>query len=108
MTCEVYTVKVFDDRTEWHQNGKLHRLDGPAIECADGDKEWWVDDKWHRLDVIGRKLRSKRHANERRLDEASAFWAGAFHFASRQSQIMRPRMRTTVDRSSRVSTMMGS
>ena len=22
-----------------------HREDGPAIEYADGDKEWWVDDK---------------------------------------------------------------
>ena len=22
--------------------GKLHRVDGPAYECADGTKEWWV------------------------------------------------------------------
>jgi hypothetical protein len=27
-----------------------HRIDGPAIEWADGDKEWYVDDKLHRLD----------------------------------------------------------
>jgi phage gp46-like protein len=27
-----------------------HRLDGPAIECADGDRAWWLDDKLHRLD----------------------------------------------------------
>ena len=25
-------------------------LDGPAVEWADGTKEWWVDDKLHRLD----------------------------------------------------------
>ena len=28
----------------------LHRLDGPAIECAEGHKQWWVDGKLHRLD----------------------------------------------------------
>jgi len=27
-----------------------HRLDGPAVEYADGSKEWYVDDKRHRLD----------------------------------------------------------
>ena len=27
-----------------------HRLDGPAIEYADGRKEWWIDGKLHRLD----------------------------------------------------------
>ena len=28
----------------------LHRLDGPAVEWADGSKAWWVDGKRHRLD----------------------------------------------------------
>ena len=27
-----------------------HRLDGPAVEWADGGKAWWVDGKRHRLD----------------------------------------------------------
>ena len=35
---------------EWWVEGKLHRLDGPAVECANGDKEWWVKGKFHRLD----------------------------------------------------------
>ena len=34
----------------WHQDGKLHRTDGPAIEAADGTKEWWNDGLWHRTD----------------------------------------------------------
>ena len=29
---------------------KLHRLDGPAIEWADGSKAWCVDGQRHRLD----------------------------------------------------------
>lgn len=27
-----------------------HRLDGPACEWANGDKEWWVNAQRHRLD----------------------------------------------------------
>jgi len=29
----------------WYVDDKLHRLDGPAIEDADGDKAWYVDGK---------------------------------------------------------------
>ena len=25
-------------------NDKRHREDGPAVECANGSKEWWVND----------------------------------------------------------------
>ena len=27
-----YHVTVYDNRTDWCQNGKHHRIDGPAIE----------------------------------------------------------------------------
>src|SRR3972149_2994041 len=27
-----------------------HRLDGPAVECADGTKTWWINGKRHRAD----------------------------------------------------------
>ena len=33
----------------WYLDGKLHRIDGPAVECADGGKEWYVDGKRHRV-----------------------------------------------------------
>ncbi len=32
------------------KNGKLHRENGPAVECADGTKSWWVNDERHRED----------------------------------------------------------
>ena len=35
---------------EWYVEGKLHRLDGPAVEWTDGFKAWYVEDKLHRLD----------------------------------------------------------
>ncbi len=34
----------------WHLKGKLHRIDGPAIERADGSKEWYLNGNLHRTD----------------------------------------------------------
>ena len=34
----------------WHQEGKLHRLDAPAIEYANRNKLWYQEGKLHRLD----------------------------------------------------------
>ena len=34
----------------WYQNGKAHRLDGPAIICSDGYKAWQKNGKFHRED----------------------------------------------------------
>ena len=34
----------------WYQNSKFHRLDGPAVEYADGDNFWYQNDICHRLD----------------------------------------------------------
>jgi len=34
----------------WYVDDKLHRLDGPAIEGTNRYKEWYVDGKRHRLD----------------------------------------------------------
>ena len=46
-----YTVKVHDGRTkEWYLNGKRHREDGPAYECASGHKYWYLNGKRHRED----------------------------------------------------------
>lgn len=32
----------------YYKEGKLHREDGPAVECSDGTKEWWVNGELHR------------------------------------------------------------
>lgn len=35
----------------WHKNdGLLHRVGGPAVEWADGSKQWLVNGQRHRLD----------------------------------------------------------
>jgi hypothetical protein len=30
---------------DWYHDDKLHRLDGPAIERANGSKGWWINGK---------------------------------------------------------------
>ena len=32
---------------EWSRNEKLHRIEGPAIEHADGSKEWYLNGERH-------------------------------------------------------------
>ena len=34
----------------WYQNGQRHRLDGPALELSDGTQEWFQNGQRHRLD----------------------------------------------------------
>ena len=35
---------------EWWVNGQLHRIGGPAREGADGHKEWWINGGRYRLE----------------------------------------------------------
>jgi len=47
----IYTVQVDDcGSKEWLLDGKRHRIDGPAVEYADGTKVWYQDGKRHRVD----------------------------------------------------------
>jgi hypothetical protein len=43
-------VEWADGDREWYIDGKPHRMDGPALEWTDGGKSWYVDGKLHRLD----------------------------------------------------------
>jgi len=37
-----YVVTIYTNGDKyWHQNGEYHRLDGPAVDCADGYKAWY-------------------------------------------------------------------
>ena len=47
---EEYIVRVFEDKTVWYQNEKLHRINYPAIEYTGGDKIWYQNGKCHRTD----------------------------------------------------------
>ena len=58
-----YTVKVDGYGTKhWYLNGKRHREDGPAIEYANGDKEWCLngnllsEKEWEKRTKMTRKI----------------------------------------------------
>jgi len=34
----------------WYKEGKRHRENGPAIECRNGSKEWYKEGRCHRID----------------------------------------------------------
>ena len=40
-----YKLHENGDKTWKNPAGQYHRTDGPAIERADGTKEWWFKDK---------------------------------------------------------------
>jgi len=42
-------IEYADGTKQWRQNGKFHRVDGPAIEYANGSYEWWLKGKQHRV-----------------------------------------------------------
>ena len=47
---------------EWHEklwydlNSKYHRLNGPAIECANGSKQWFIDGKKYTEEEFNKKI----------------------------------------------------
>ena len=47
-----YKVTVDEEGTvKWYnENGQLHREDGPAVEYADGGRQWYLNDQLHRED----------------------------------------------------------
>jgi len=48
-----YRVEVDNEKTVfWYKwkTGELHREDGPAVEWADGNKQWYLNNECHRID----------------------------------------------------------
>jgi len=43
-----YTTTSSGDKYWFTENGLLHRDDGPAVEYANGDKQWYVNGFRHR------------------------------------------------------------
>ena len=43
-------VEYADGRRAWYQNGRPHRTDGPVIEYPDGYRAWYQNGLLHRLD----------------------------------------------------------
>ena len=51
----------------WFVNGKLHRLDGPAIERVDDHNEWWVNDKGYSEEDFNRLFGRYKNLEDRQV-----------------------------------------
>lgn len=43
MSKSTMTINIFGNKIWRNENGKYHRLDGPAIELTCGTKEWYIN-----------------------------------------------------------------
>ena len=43
-------IECADGTKSWYLNGKRHRTDGPAVEWSDGSKTWYLNGRLHRTD----------------------------------------------------------
>ena len=43
-------IEYLNGSKAWYINGELHRTDGPAKELSDGHKAWYLHGKRHRVD----------------------------------------------------------
>ena len=43
-------IDAYGNKRYYLSNGSLHRTDGPAFECINGDKKWYFNGNRHRED----------------------------------------------------------
>jgi hypothetical protein len=43
-------LNIHSAKCWYNDNWEFHREDGPAIECYDGSKEYYINGKLHRID----------------------------------------------------------
>ena len=91
-----YTVRVCESYTEWYQNGRHHRLDGPAIEWSDGGKSWYQNGERHRVDAPAIEYSNGdkywyQNGNLHRLDGPAVKYAdGSVQYWENGKQISNP------------------
>ena len=58
-----YNKKEIDNNgtVRYYLNGRLHRTDGPAIERADGYKEWYINGKKYSEQSFNEYIESKKN-----------------------------------------------
>jgi hypothetical protein len=77
---------------EWRNSeGELHRTDGPAVERADGSREWYLNGLLHREDGPARELANSRRAwyqngQLHRTDGPAVEWASGTRMWCRNGQ----------------------
>jgi hypothetical protein len=53
-------VECINGDKAWFLNGNLHNKDGPAIEWGSGSKEWWINSTKYTEQEYKYKMRSRK------------------------------------------------
>jgi len=71
-----YFIEIdnFGNKFWRNKDGEFHRLDRPAVEFADGDKQWWKKGNLHRTDGPAIELGSYK-----------AWWKNGIKFPDKDS-----------------------
>lgn len=83
-----YKVDAFGNKFWYNENGKLHRGDGPAIECASGSRWWFTNGKRHRENGAaieysngekawfyhGKRIKCRSQEEFEKIIKLKAFW----------------------------------
>lgn len=65
MSDIIYVEIAKDGSKFYYKNNNLHRVDGPAIEYSDQDKEWWYN---------GKRMDCTTQAEFEKLVNLKGFW----------------------------------
>ena len=73
-------VECVNGEKRWILNDKLHRVDGPAFETVNGDKRWYLNDELHRVDgpAVEYQYIFKKwhlHGKNHRVDGPAVEWS---------------------------------
>lgn len=47
-----------DGNRSWYKNNQSHRLDGPALECSAGLKQWWIDGAYYTEEEFNKEIKA--------------------------------------------------
>lgn len=73
MKSNGWSIDKYENRIH-RVNGVIHREDGPAIEYANGAKEWWLNGKKHRIDGAAIEHINIRDPFEGKVYTAKEWW----------------------------------
>ena len=71
MNSIVNHVIEFSNRKEWYKNGKLHRINGPAVEYKNGCKKWYKNGILYKEcgpDIIFDRIQKKWFINKKLME----------------------------------------
>jgi len=71
MNSIVNHVIEFSNRREWYKNGKLHRINGPAVEYKNGCKKWYKNGILYKEcgpDIIFDRIQKKWFINKKLME----------------------------------------